>query len=394
LKKSRWVLDLIIFIELESSLDRFWQIMFSELDLPNKPMSQVMSYIHQLPHQVCCYIDPALIIDKITIMKNVDGVEVKEITNLGNQNLKKIIEWMVKLEQHIDVYSADEQEIEAKQQVSQEFYDICHQLVIKKIEILDKGKGKLRMSLEELIAFDTIISDILCNSEECNSEYLMLYTLFLKHFHDHHQSYTVNEDVAGLVRCIYSWTSKYFDKARSESAEVMDLISTNILPKYTKIISTWFKPKIVIQETQEEDNDLSEEGKQDENGESKSKAMNVLIPETYKAPEHYFDQNELFTMLDCIFTYLPSSNFHRNLVISKVEDRISKEFDRVSPGGIITLINKIHQLQDGVSVSALTELERQFLNGRVTDLFPKQIAQLMRICHSSDISKFLCIKYM
>jgi hypothetical protein len=351
-------------------------------------MSQVMSYIHQLPHQVCCYIDPALIIDKITVVKNVDGVNIKEVTSLGNQNLQKIIVWMEKLEQHIDVYGTDEQQIQDKQKLSQEFYDICHQLVLKKIEILDKNKGKLRMSLEELIAFDTVISDTLCNSDEWNPEYLMLYTLFLKHFHDNQQSYSVNEDVAGLVKCIYSSKSKYFDKARKESMEVMNQISTNILPQYTQIVSTLFKPKIVIDDSYEEDYSSSEDGKNNENEETESsKLINFLTPEKYTAPEQCFDQDELFTLLDWIFDYLPSSNFHRNLIIGKIEERISKEFDRISPGGIITLINKIHQLQDGVSVSSLTELEKQFLNGRVTDLYPTQIAQLMKICHSSDISK-------
>lgn len=277
--------------------------------------------MHIVPTNACGYIDPQLIFDKLTQVQKVDGQEKRVFANLGNQNIQKVSVSLAKMAQSLlkeEEFETElpnelpESEITTKNKA--QMLDILHQIVIKKIEILRKNKGKLRVQLDELNALDTIISDVLSHGSECNPEYLQLYKLFLKHIHDHYQGYLPNEDVPGLLKYIYSSDSKYFLQAKKESPKEMQLLNTNLLPKHMGILNSCFKPKLDFEAITVVEPVQSEESADQENPQDVAKKI--------EAANNQFDEHELFVMLDSVLDNLPVADYHRNLIIDQVEASI------------------------------------------------------------------------
>lgn len=323
-------------------------------------MNKVLEYVHIIPSEAFDYINPHTIFDKITQHQKANGENVRVLTGLSNQNLQKIAIAFAKMSQNVAI-DAD-------------FKDLLQKLLHKKLELLRKNKGKLRMSLDELHSFDIIINSALCSNEPEGTftpEYLEFYTLFLNHLHVHYQAYAVNEDVVGLLKTIYLADSEYFLEAKRRSKEDMDTIASDILIQHPTILSTCFKPKIYnkIPTEVNENKELT--------------AGNVKkFDERFSNDE--FDEEEFFELLEGIFSNLPNNKYKRNIIIDQLEASACKRFDRIKPHLIFKTIQLFYDKLGGVSFTTLTRLEEQFLNGHIADINPKQITQLMKIAHSSD----------
>ena len=254
--------------------------------------------------------------------------------------------------------------------------------------ILHKGKGKLRMSLDELKAFDIIINDILETNQEAEEdyikEYLNLFELFLEHFSNLYQSYLVNEDVIGILKFIYLSDSKYFSKARDTKLKEMDKISMNILPKHLDILNSWIKTTVYEHnQNEEESEEVDEAEENDEVKKTDEVNKNDKLETKLELDQEFIagqiDEEELLKLLNGIFKYLPQIDFHKNLLIDQIETRICKKFTKMTQKYIFKYVNLIYNKLGGVGFDVLSKLEEQFLKGNITDLSPRQIAQLMRV---------------
>ena len=376
-----------------------WREVIELTNLEKKLLGNFAEWMHMVPSPVCKFIDPKVLINKVTarkkggkILKSTAICDIKFYLNLfylvggvrrlnmqmGNPNVQKIAVCMEKFQDHF--YSSDNKfegyyegidisntpniikidtilQKEDQLNLSEIFNDILHFLILKKIEILNKNKGSLRMKLDELIAFDSLITDALEENPKHTKEYLKIYTLFAEHFRRHPEGYRLNEDVEGIVKFIYSSHSPYISKIRSK-----------IIPKSMNFVNTFFKQK-VYHPDQDDD----------------SEEINQLSERSYV--ELYYEEEELFNLIDNIYASLPKNSFARNNIQGMLEEKLNRKFDQLSPGLIFSLLKKLHSKQDGVSYDTLVKLEKQFLSGKIYDLYPNQISNLMKICSNSECSK-------
>lgn len=323
-----------------------------------------------------------VILNRVSQINKVNEVDVRTILNFGNNNYQKVALAFARMCQSI--------------QISEEFRQVLNDLIQRKISILQKGKGKQRMSIDELKAFDIIINDILETSPESEGiyikEYTQLFEQFIDHFSNLYLSYQVNEDVIGILKFIYLNDSKYFSKAREAKLKEMDKISTNILPKHLEILNSCLK--IVIFDHNQNDEEIEENEEVEENEEKEEKEENEgdqhKIDNNKQIAENkleidsellanQIDQKELLRLVEAIYSYLPSSEFHKNLLIDQIETRICKKFNKMKPNYILKYVNLTYKKLGGIGFEILSKLEEQFLKGKIVDLSPRQIAQLMRV---------------
>ena len=363
-----------LFLGFENQLEICWNIWFSEINFSEAPISDVLDYISIIPAEAFSFIDPKLIIDRVSIIAKVSELDIRVISNFGNNNLQKIAIAFARMWQSVSI--------------SDDLKQILQDLISKKVSILHKGKGKLRMSLDELKAFDIIINDILETNQEAEEdyikEYLNLFELFLEHFSNLYQSYLVNEDVIGILKFIYLSDSKYFSKARDTKLKEMDKISMNILPKHLDILNSWIKTTVYEHnQNEEESEEVDEAEENDEVKKTDEVNKNDKLETKLELDQEFIagqiDEEELLKLLNGIFKYLPQIDFHKNLLIDQIETRICKKFTKMTQKYIFKYVNLIYNKLGGVGFDVLSKLEEQFLKGNITDLSPRQIAQLMRV---------------
>ena len=103
---------------------------------------ETLNYVNMLPYEALNYVNWQTILEKILLPKK-QNEEHRELVPLSNSNLQKAVLILEKFSHTIHF--------------NDEFMDISKNLVNKKLEILNKNKGKLRMCASELWAFDSII---------------------------------------------------------------------------------------------------------------------------------------------------------------------------------------------------------------------------------------------
>ena len=166
-------------------------------------LTETLNYINLLPYEALNYINWQTILEKILQPLKEDG-KPKELVPLGNSNLQKAVIILEKFSHSIHF--------------NEEFVYIAKSLFDKKLEILNKNKGKLRVSVTELWAFDSIINNIICKNEDdtdsFDDKYLEFYRQFCSHFQNNYPAYEQNENIGGLIRFIYLSDSKYATKFR------------------------------------------------------------------------------------------------------------------------------------------------------------------------------------
>lgn len=360
-----------------------WTLILEELNIKDSSIIEALSYIKILPVEALELLDPHIIFDKISMVYQTEGEKKLVLINLSPQNMEKVSVCLAKLSQVVYSYEkppVTNGEDTSPKSIIETYESLCDQLVKSKIKSLQKNKGKFRISASEIESLGIIINDVLSEESETLPEYLELYKLAIKHFVSHFQSYSVNEDVQEIIKILYTNNSRYFSQARQEWKETMQQISGQILSEHVKVIKSWFKPKLGRSITVPLDDLIKQKSneeskKEDEKQEEKEELM------------YQFDQNELFELIDNVFEYPAGTELEQDMLVQKIEYQIGKELDRLTPGSIFSILNKIYQKQEYVSFELLSKLESQFLKGKITDLSPPQITNLMKIYHSSQCSK-------
>ena len=225
------------------------------------------------------------------------------------------------------------------------------------------------MKLDELISFDSLINDALEDESPHINTYNELYPLFSKNLVTHYESYKNNEDLPGIIKFIFSSQSKQFLQTRSR------ILTHPVLESTQKGKRTRARNRAIMRARSASAQRINH-------------VLDYLFPNK-PFQDVYEDQEELFYVIDHIYDSLPKDDFQMNMSLSSIEEKLTRNFDKLSPGLIFKICNKLFEKQDGVSFETLVKLEKQFLNGKITDLYPNQIADLMKICNQSDCSKIL-----
>jgi hypothetical protein len=307
----------------------FWITAFGQIKENNVNMVKLIDYVNVLPTQAIEYLNLGMLIDKISHLVKVEEEEKRMLAPMSNQNMQKVSSVLAKISLYLINKMNNSHQINAKEDTStqsknkpneyQVIKDLCHQLVMRKIENLRKNKGKLRVSISELSSIDTLITHILPTCPE----YLCFYTLFISHFYAHQPSYSLNEDVPALLKYLYSSDTPLFISARSSQKPTMGKITQSIFLKHPSILRSCLVPA------------LPEAGEV------------IPLEAGMKTVEE-----ELYLVLSGIYASL-DEGYQKNMVIERVEAILGKEFDRLTVRDILQLVKKQAEMVDVVGFEML-----------------------------------------
>ncbi|CAI2369763.1 unnamed protein product [Moneuplotes crassus] len=351
--------------------------------LQSKNLPDFAEWMHKVPPEICKHVDPQLLINKVTYKRKKNGIEYLEINQqLGNANLQKLV---VVLDKFLQYYMKSDVEYNdyykgiglsnfpgdkdtdvfkenlTYSEVLQDAFKFC---LHKKKEILSKNKGSLRMKCDELISFESLIFQILrdqhLNREKNNSktkEYTEIFPLFCDNFTTHYDSYRINEDVDGIIKFIYCSPSMNLREARRK-------LATQVLPRNMNFINSLFVKRTIRSQDLEMSNVSSE---------------HLLASQYNTRNELTFDENQMFNLIQNIYFSVPDQGNQRERVLGILEDKLTNKFEFLPIELIIKILQKITHYEENVSYDTLESIEKQFTKGKITSLYPNQIAELFKV---------------
>lgn len=70
---------------MKEELDTFWEVIVKVAELPKKPLTEFVPWIHMLPFEAFKYIDPDLLIEKVTFRRNKYGKHSQKIESFSKE---------------------------------------------------------------------------------------------------------------------------------------------------------------------------------------------------------------------------------------------------------------------------------------------------------------------